>query len=144
MTRTRGFTLIEVIVTLGILLVLVGIGTVSFTTIKNATTNNTASQNLDRIIFAERAWLARNATWASDPSVLQLGRGLRATNAPSNDPDVVSIAVDDDNTLGLAVMSESGTCYGRTIGDPMTDGTETAVTVDPNTTCSGQGVLGLP
>lgn len=137
----RGFTLLELVVTLSIIMLLAGIGTASFNIITSRVRDSEAHGALDRATFAERAWLARNATWASDPTVLMMGRGLTATTSASGSPDTASIAVDDANRLGLAVMSETGTCYGRLLTDPLLDGSETSVEVSPSVACSGQAVL---
>ena len=139
--KRRGFTLLELVVTLSIIMLLSGIGTASFNIITNRVRDSEARGALDRATFAERAWLARNATWASDPSVLAMGRGLTATVSASGSPDKASIAVDDANRLGLAVMSETGTCFGRLLSDPLIDGSETSVELSPSVACSGQAVL---
>lgn len=142
MTRLRrGYSLLEIIATLTIVLILAGTGAASFSYVKNLTDDNDARSALSRAALAERSWVARNATWADDPSVLNVGRGLVLTTSASASPSVVSIAVDSANRLGLAVRSETGTCLARVLNDPLLDGGETSLELPSSAACSGVAAL---
>lgn len=144
MRFSRGYSLLEILVTLTVALILAGAAVTSFAYIKALSADNEARTALDRVAMAERAWVARNATWADDPSVLNVGRGLVVTQSASGSPTVVSIAVNNDNELGVAVMSETGTCMARVLGDPLLDGGETSFEMPSGSACSGVGALSGP
>jgi prepilin-type N-terminal cleavage/methylation domain-containing protein len=141
MRRGRGFTLIELLVAMGVLLALSAIVVVSLQAVTGRVDDTAAEQVLDRVQFAEQAWLAKNATWASDPTALEPGRGITVTRGVSTGPDIASIDVSPENELGIAVMSETGTCKARKLGDPLEDGTQVSADLAVTLACTGQAAL---
>lgn len=139
----KGYTLLEILVTLGLVMILTLIGVASYQTLSDNFANRNARGNVDRVVQAERVWAMRNASWTADPGSLQTGRGLTVTTGVSTSPNVVSIAVRGGTELGVAALSETGDCMAKRVADPLVDSTEEWVNLGPGAACSGDFVLSL-
>lgn len=139
--RRRGYSMLELIVALGLVMLLTLIGVASYRLLSSSVADRDARGNVDRVVQAQRAWAMRNAAWAADPQDVPAGRGLTVTTAASTSPRTVSIAVRGGTLLGVAALSESGECQGKKVGDPLLDSDEEWVTLPEGTPCSGDFIL---
>ena len=139
--RSRGYSILELIVTLLLVMLLTGIGVVGYRVFSTNLADHAARQNVDRVVQAERGWAARNASWTAVAADLSVGRGLTVTGSVSTAPNVVSVAVRDGREIGIAARSESGACQGKFIGDPLVDGAEVWSEIPNGLPCSGDSVL---
>lgn len=143
-TRDRsGYSLLELIVTLLLVMLLTGIGVAGYKVFSRNLADRDARGNIDRVVQAERSWVTRNASWTDDPQDLAVGRGVTVTTGVSTVANVVSISVRDGADLGVASLSESGECQGKRVGDPLADGAETWVDIPSGLPCSGDSVLAM-
>lgn len=139
--RRRGYTLIEILVTLTLVMILTLIGMASYRILAANIADRDARGNVDRVVQAERSWAMRNAAWTADVAELSVGRGITVTTTISTGPGVVSIAVRGGTELGVAALSETGDCQAKRVGDPLTDGEEEWVPLASGVPCSGDFVL---
>jgi prepilin-type N-terminal cleavage/methylation domain-containing protein len=139
--RRRGYTLLEILVTLTLVMILTLIGVASYRILADNIADRDARGNVDRVVQAERAWAMRNASWTADITGLAVGRGITVTTAISTGPGVVSIAVRGGTELGVAALSETGDCQAKRVGDPLTDAEEEWVPLGDGVPCSGDFVL---
>lgn len=139
----RGFTLFELIVVLAIALILGAVGAASFSQLRSVSADTSASTTLERVLLAQQAWLARNATWADSGASLSVGRGVTVTSGPSTGPGVASVAISSDNRLGVAVLSDSGECLAGVFSDPVVGGELVYPELGDAASCSGEAALAV-
>lgn len=114
----KGFTLLEIVVTLVLLGIISGIGVTGTRAFLGRTSDSQAVATLDRVVLAQQSFANSFGGYASLPDDLtRLVRDTSLVSSPqvSDDPEVVSLAVGENGTLGLAVRSNSGMCYLRSI-----------------------------
>lgn len=133
--------MLELIVVLVIAGILSLISAATYSLFSETFANREARTNIDRIVLAERGWVTRNSSWTGNASDLLVGRGLSVTNGISTGSTIVSISVEGGVRLGVAAMSDSGTCQAKVLSDPLINGSETWVTLDGDMPCSGQAAL---
>lgn len=145
MRNTRGFTLLELVITLVIAAVLFGIGAFSYEFLNRATDSAEAVSRLDRTAVAEQA-VARDfgfySPYASDLTAV----GSDVTIVENGDTvslistsNEVSVAVSSEGDLGLATNSPDG-CLGRFVVNLNYGGAATEVDLS-SSACSGLAVL---
>jgi len=139
--RRRGFTLLEILAAMMIVLILAGVVALVASRFTDTLADRDASSNLDRVVLAQRVWASKNFSWADGTVSLPVGRGISLTNGVSTGPRVVSIGQEEGVRLGLAVLSSSGTCIAKYLDDPLTSRLETWVDLDDSLPCSGQAAL---
>lgn len=142
MVRTRAFTLLEVIVTL-VLLGIVGATAVAGTTaFLDRTRDTEARAALDNVVLLQQSFANGFGTYASEPADLKVGRDLEVVPGGdlSDSGSTISMSVSDQGSLGLAVLSDSGTCLLRSV-TALDAGAETITRPVTGEPCTGQAAL---
>ena len=139
------FTLVEMSVTLVIIVILAGMGTFAFNSIRVATANTKASANVDRVASVQQS-LARD--WGSyspyGADIKQVGNDLTfaENGALSTGSDNVSITVGTKGNLGIAIMGSDNTCRWFVVSSLLSNGNKTQVTTNPSSApCNGRAAL---
>lgn len=110
----RAFTLLETVVVLVLLGILAGMVVGGFGAFSERSKDTTAQATIDRTLTAERAFANSFGSYTNHPNdLLDLDRDVDVVASPAQSTagNMVSIAVGDKGTLGLAVESESGKCF---------------------------------
>jgi len=132
--------LIIVVVIVGILATIVAVGGIR---VSDVMADRDARSKVDRVVLAQRGWASRNLAWADGSENLVVGRGITTTSGVSTGPKVVSFAEEEGVRLGVAVLSATGECQAKFVGDPVTSSEETWVTLPPGYPCSGQSAIAV-
>lgn len=139
----RGFTMIEVTITIVLLVVLATVGVSALRAVIDRSGDAAASATLDRAITAQRSFSNAYGSYASEPSDLKdLGRDLTVVLPPqsSTSTDVLSMAVGTKGTLVVAIRSKSGKCLLRSVTPLLASSKETA-SVTETSICLATDVL---
>lgn len=90
--------------------------------IRGEATERRAESTLLSVAGAQEAYHQSRGTWATGSALTGIGRsGITLTEGASTGEDRVSVApveVDGETWLGVAVLSESGTCITLLIAPP--------------------------
>lgn len=127
----RGFSLVEFIVAivlLGIISIVVVSGVLSSRERVEDTQVEIAVRSVE---LAQREFAAATGRFTPDPAQLEIGGGVTAVIGASRDGGEVSIAVDENGELWLAV-SDAGNCLAWRVPDPMSGTGASEVTVTEN------------
>lgn len=151
---TRGFTLLEIVVTLVILTILMGIAIVGFSRLVNWVADNSANTNNNRVALTQQNFAKDWGNYTSyGEDILDVGNdiSIMENGAPSTNPNQVSVAVGVNGDLGLATMSTSGACQRLRVTsitsssdaafNPVSGGDTVAVTRPESAPCTGQESL---
>jgi prepilin-type N-terminal cleavage/methylation domain-containing protein len=141
--KRRGYTLLEliiVVVVVGILATIVAVGGVR---LGDVMADRDARSKVDRVVLAQRGWASRNLSWNDDGEGLVIGRGITTTNGVSTGPKVVSFSEEEGVRLGVAVLSSTGSCQAKFVGDPVTSREEIWVSIPSGYPCSGQSAIAV-
>lgn len=152
MRRTRGFTLVELIVVIIILSILAGLAGFTYAATQGTLTARSTGSELATVAQAEQEFAADYGSYSAYPSDLSglLPRGISLTNGASVGPFSVSIALGTDGSLGLAVRNSTGaTCTLSTVapyvsstgGTVANAGAVTITTTPVGGGCSGSAAL---
>lgn len=107
----RGYTLIELMATFAIIAVLtIALGYIT-TTVLQDSKNRSAETNVQRVLLAEQGFAREQGRYSAYVSDIKAPDGVNLTNALSQTPDQVSIAVGQQGSLGLAVRREGVPVY---------------------------------
>jgi prepilin-type N-terminal cleavage/methylation domain-containing protein len=139
--RWRAYTMLEIIIAVFVVSILAGIVALAGTRVADLIANRDARNRVDRIVLAQRGWASRNLAWADDVDDLVAGRGITLTRGVSTGPDVVSFSEEEGVRLGVAVLSSTGDCQAKFLGDPVTSREETWVALPAGYPCSGQSAI---
>jgi len=129
-----------VVVIVSILATIVAVGGMR---VSEVMADRDARNKVDRVVLAQRGWASRNLAWAEDAGGLVVGRGLTTTTGVSTGPEVVSFAEEEGIRLGVAVLSSTGECQAKFVGDPVTSSEETWVAIPAGYPCSGQSAIAV-
>jgi prepilin-type N-terminal cleavage/methylation domain-containing protein len=143
MYRRRGFSLIEFVVAVVILVVLAAIGTFTYRAIINKSANVSAESSIGRVEQSELGFATSFGFFTPDPTDLQPapGNDITLTTGNSTGPSVVSIAVGTDGSLGIAALSTSGSCETENVADASSGQQPTLTTLASSAACSGASAL---
>lgn len=141
-TRTpearRGFTLIEFIVAL-VLLVIVSAFVISGVISGRDRVEETRVEiAMRQVELAEREYAMTTGRYTPDPAELELSGGVSAIVGTSRDEREVSIAVDQNDDLWLAVVNGES-CLAWRVANPMSDAATVTVPVT-NTACDAMTI----
>lgn len=144
MRTRRGFSLLELVVTLVVLGVILGVAVLSYTNFLGPAREQRAGSLLDRVAAVEQP-LARDwgsySSWPAD--LADVGSDVTILNAaPAQAPGQVSVAVGAKGTLALATRVEGGSCLFRLVS-ALSDGggTVTPSGMAASAACTGQSAL---
>jgi prepilin-type N-terminal cleavage/methylation domain-containing protein len=116
----HGFTLVEFIVAL-VLLGIVSVFVVSGVLSGRERVENTRVEiAMRQVELAEREHAMTTGRYTADPAELELSDGVTAVIGASRDDREVSIAVDENGDLWLAV-ADGESCLAWQVADPMSD-----------------------
>jgi Tfp pilus assembly protein PilE len=139
-------TLIEVLVTLIIIGILVGITAMGFFIFQQNFTTDVSQGYQSQVISAEINYAQANGSFTSSPT--QLGtysHVFTIVNGPVTSTSQVSIAVDaTTGQLGVASMNQAGTCFAQRVDLPINGGTRTTVSLSANAACDGASTITNP
>lgn len=135
--------MLELIVAVVIVGVLAGMVALAGTRVADTMADRDARARVDRVVLAQRGWASRNLAWAAESSDLVVGRGLTLTRGASTGPKVASFSEEEGTRLGVAVLSSTGECQAKFVGDPVTSREETWVVIPVGYPCSGQSALAV-
>lgn len=133
--------MLEIIISVFVVSILAGIVAVAGTRVSETIADRDARTRVDRVVLAQRGWASRNLAWADDAGDLAAGRGVTVTRGVSTGPDVVSFSEEEGVRLGVAVLSSTGECQAKFVGDPVTSREEAWVTLPDGYPCSGQSAI---
>lgn len=143
--RPSAFTLVELVVTLTVLGIALGIGAYAAAAMVGAGISVEAESTLDRVAAYQQridsTW-GRFTPYGKDLATAFTDLTFVDNGAVSTGAAVVSISVGTGGTLGLAVRDPNGTClYLR--GEPVASGGSTSVITDlpDSAPCSGDQAL---
>lgn len=139
--RRRAYTMLEIIISVFVVSILAGIVAVAGTRVSETIADRDARTRVDRVVLAQRGWASRNLAWADDADDFAAGRGVTVTRGVSTGPDVVSFSEEEGVRLGVAVLSSTGECQAKFVGDPVTSREEAWVTLPAGYPCSGQSAI---
>jgi len=140
--KAKAFTLIELLLVLGLLLLLGSIATLSYQIVIEAGQDSATENSLNRAVLAQRAYVHTSGTWGTAEQ-LPARAGLVFTSQASTDSSEVSVGVGDNQLVGLAALSDTGTCFAFVLDDPLASGRQHTVEMSPALTCSGASALAV-
>lgn len=139
----RGYTLLELLIVAVVVAILATIVALAGLRMSDIMADRDARTKVDRVVLAQRGWASRNLAWNDESTGLVYGRGITVTNGVSTGPKVVSFAAEEGVRLGVAVLSSSGECQAKFVGDPVTSREESWVTLPVGYPCSGQSAIAV-
>lgn len=127
--KVRAFTLVEVAVTI-MLVSLVATLAYSYARFTSTASSSKPSRLVvSRVVVAEQVFASSRGQFTPDPDQLSsVGRDLLITHLTSTSPEVVSIAVSDEDTLVVASLGADGICYYSTVTSLAVSSTTTDAT----------------
>lgn len=141
--KIRANTMIEFIVILLIMLILGAVVTTNMASTKNNTNDTVVSANLKKIISLENSYRVENGSFTGSATMLTTDPNIIITNENSTSDKIVSLFVDNDGTLYLASLSNSGICYGKKVS--IVGGLEEKVediSIEATESCSADSIYG--
>lgn len=111
--RPRGFTLPELLAVMVVVLVISTIAVVTFARSRQAADDTVASQALLDVELTQRFWLRDYGSYLTNPLDLEEAMGGQydfTSAASTHDQEVAVHSVDDGASVGLAILSRSGSC----------------------------------
>lgn len=141
----RGFSLVELVVTLVVLGILAVMGTFAYGSIRKSASNTQASSNADRVAVVQqtiaRDW-GKYSPYGKD--IVNVGADLTFSEngAASTGPSNVSMVVGRAGNLGIAVKDDAGDCRFYRVAGLLANGAKTEVTGKPSSApCNGKEAL---
>ena len=131
----KGFTLIEILITVFLVGLISFVAMLSFNNIKSSTNESTATINLETVVNAERSYYAKYGKFA-DSLTLQPIVDLTYTPNSSESPDQVSILVNENKDLVLAVYGGENKCLYKIVDDILASDTTSSGTIPVSKPCS--------
>ena len=131
----KGFTLIEILITVFLVGLISFVAMLSFNNIKSSTNESTATINLETVVNAERSYYAKYGKFA-DSLTLQPIVDLTYTPNSSESPDQVSILVNENKDLVLAVYGGENKCLYKIVADILASDTTSSGTIPVSKPCS--------
>jgi prepilin-type N-terminal cleavage/methylation domain-containing protein len=141
--HSRGYTLLELIIVVAVVSILATIVAVGGVRLSDVMADRDARSKVDRVVLAQRGWASRNLAWNDDGNGLVISRGITTTNGVSTGPKVVSFSEEEGVRLGVAVLSSTGSCQAKFVGDPVTSREEAWVSIPAGYPCSGQSAIAV-
>ena len=141
MVRLRGNSLIELAVVfigisiVGVVLALTTTDAISDSEVKRA------DQHADRVVILQQRFAQQHGSYTGYPPDLGRIEDFDVTVEPSPGPDVVSIALGEDGTLGVAARRDERNCIIWRVYDLAAGGGSERVEGD-GSTCDGTQALG--
>ena len=124
--------IIVVFIIIGILSALVVLNSGS---VSKSTQSTIAQGNLQRAIVYEKSLALENGTFSDTVLSLTPPNGLSFTNTNSRSENEISIKLDTNSNLYLAVLGSDGVCYGKSVSDAAGSVQESNLTLT-NSGCS--------
>lgn len=139
----RGFTLIELMVTITIAGILVAAGVASYTFLTDNATETKAESKLDRFTVAQQIAARDYGYYVMCEKNLGLTESdidvIPGTSEPQNE-NQISVYVNDDDYVAYSTVTEDGKCLARVLAPLMDGGSMTRVSV-PEGMCTAQQAL---
>lgn len=136
----RGFTLIELAAIVLVIGVLAAVSLVAVVQTRARNEQQQAVQSVQAVSAAQFDFADRYGVFTGWPADLDLPDGPEVIVQVSGRPRVVSIAIADDGTVGMAAGSRDG-CALRSITSPLEGADVVDRTVDGNEACTGESAL---
>lgn len=137
----KGTTIMEIIVVLLVLTILSGVIVAGVSTIRTNTHTTVAKSNLERVVLLEKNLALVNGSFSDDVASLGTLRGITLVNTASQGENTVSVKIDNESNLYLAVLSSDGVCIAKKIIDPQLSGLQSDVTIPATSPCSGDSAI---
>ncbi|MEI7487958.1 MAG: prepilin-type N-terminal cleavage/methylation domain-containing protein [Chryseobacterium sp.] len=131
----KGFTLIEILITVFLIGIISFVAMLSFDNIKSSTNESRATINLETVVNAERSYYAKYGKFADSLTLQPLGE-LSYTPNSSESLDQVSILVDENKNLLLAVYGGENKCFYKIVTDILVSDTTSSGTIPVSKPCS--------
>lgn len=141
-TTGRAFTLLEVVVVFVMLGIVAAFVVPTLRAVVDRGDRQYAAASVEQVRVAELGWAATDGRYTTVASNLPPLRGLQVVTSSSAGPDQVSVAVGDDQSVGIAALAEDGTCLAAwmTAPDPaatLTVASSAAGDFDEPAVCTG-------
>lgn len=148
----RGFTLIEMVVTVVVLLILTSLGIFGVSAVLERSDASLTRTDLQAVRTAQLRFAGVYGTFTPhgpdlssnevSPNVWELtSLDVTITDGASTAEGVISFAVGDDGSLGLAALTSSGDCVGLQVPAANTPGASVEFDLDEGAICEGRAVL---
>jgi prepilin-type N-terminal cleavage/methylation domain-containing protein len=141
--RPRAFSLIEMVCVIAIIGLLVGVGVANWTQLTGHQKNSRADANLDRVAVTE-AQVAKdwNTYTALGSDLADVGADLTLLNGGRSTGETqVSLAVGDQGSLGMAVLSATKVCHLRLLAALSAGGGSTVVSAPAGANCAASSAF---
>lgn len=139
MRERRAFSLIEVVVVLGIIALLSAVAATALRNIQRESRDRAARLSLETVTGAQETYHLERGRWGVSSAAMEAFSGgeLSVTGGLSTGPDVVSVEeLDEEGALGLAVLDRNGNCLTLVIFPP-TENRSEEIQRRPGTLCRG-------
>jgi hypothetical protein len=141
MVRSRGNSLIELaVVFIGIAIVGVVLAVTTTDAISDSEVKR-ADQNADRVVVLQQRFAQQHGSYSGYPQDLGRVEGFNLTTEASSGPDVVSIALGEQGTLGVAARRDDRNCVVWRVYDLSSGGGAERIEAD-GSSCDGTEALG--
>lgn len=110
MNNRRGYSLIEMAVVLVVISILTGLVAAASIVLFDDTETRESESNAWLVLIAQQRYAQTNGSYTTNPDALGDVAGVGITTGPSDKPDIVSVAIGERGSLGLAVRRDGGRC----------------------------------
>lgn len=137
----KATTIMEIIVVLLVLTILSGVIAAGVSTVRSNTQTSVAKANLDRVILLEKNLALINGSFSEEIESIGSIRGILLVNTASQNDTSVSVKIDNNNNLYLAILAGDGTCIAKKIIDPQVSGSQSDVVIPTTSPCSADSAI---
>jgi prepilin-type N-terminal cleavage/methylation domain-containing protein len=145
MVSRRGFTLLELIVAMAIIVILALVGAAGLASVNTRQQRNVARADIESVAQSQLRFASLYDTFTDFPAdltgIASLPSGITTTAAPARTTRVVSIALGSKGGLGLASRGTDASCWYRYVPPLGSVGSGTAWSIEKGAVCEGRAAF---